>query len=118
VRIPAGEEPPLYEHLNVASRIHELVDGGVSTIIEFDQTAKGNPDAVLDIIDGAMETGIRDLSVGSSDSEYVRVSGYLVKRSDIELAKEERRLRHISSHLGVQFMDNQPNTLHRRERAV
>jgi len=56
----------------------------VSTILEFDQTAAANPAAVLDIIDGAHHASIRNLSIGSANSEFVRVTGYLVRRADLE----------------------------------
>jgi YjjI family glycine radical enzyme len=83
-RIPAATEPDLYSHLRTAAPIQKLVEGGISDIFEFDQTAKNNPEAILDIIDGAMALGIRDLSIGCVDSEYIRVSGYLVRRADLE----------------------------------
>lgn len=118
VRIPAGEEPPLYEHFNVMIPMHKLFSGGISTIIEFDQTARSNPEAVLDIIDGAHRVGLRNLSIGSCDSEYIRVSGYLVRRSDLEAAGAERTQRMESNFFGLEFIENQPNTLHRRIRKV
>ncbi len=118
LRIPAGQEPELYAHLQAAAPIQNLVEGGISDILEFDQTAKDNPEAILDIIDGAMKIGVRDLSIGSVDSEYVRVSGYLVRRCDLENRQEEKLLRHATSHLARDFFDEQPNTLHRRERQV
>ena len=117
-RIPAGTEPELYAHLQAAAPIQSLVEGGVSDIFEFDQTAKENPEAILDIIDGAMALGMRDLSLGSTDSEYVRVSGYLVRRCDLENRQEEKLLRHDTSHIAREFFNSQPNTLHRRERQV
>jgi YjjI family glycine radical enzyme len=118
LRIPAGQEPDLYAHLSAATPIQQLVEGGISDILEFDQTARDNPDAILDIIDGAMKLGIRDLSIGSTDSEYVRVSGYLVRRCDLENRQEEKLLRHGTSHLAREFFNEQPNTLHRRRRQV
>ena len=118
VRIPAGEEPPLYEHFNVIAPMHELFSGGISSIIEFDQTARNNPEAVLDIIDGAHRVGIRNLSIGSCDSEYIRVSGYIIRRSDLDAAREEKIQRNESDFFGIEFINNQPNTLHRRIRTV
>lgn len=117
-RVPSGEEPPLYEHLMVEAPHHRLLQGGVSTILEFDQTAESNPEAVLDIVNGAMRSGIRTLSVGSTSSEYIRVSGYLMRRSDLEAAAAEKTLRHESTHLAVEFFEMQPEHLHRRVRQV
>ncbi len=117
-RIPAGTEPDLYTHLRAAAPIQALVEGGVSDIFEFDQTAKQNPEAVLDIINGAMKLGMRDISLGSTDSEYIRVSGYLVRRCDLENRQEEKLLRHDTAQLARDFFSSQPNTLHRRTRQV
>jgi len=117
-RIPTGEEPELYAHLAAEAPMHRAIDGGISTVIEFDQTAKENPQAVLDIIRAAHGMGIRALSIGSSNSEFIRVSGWLIRRSDLERAKNEKALRHSSSYLGAGFFDTKPSHLHRIERKV
>lgn len=117
-RLPSGEEPDLYEHLLAEAPNHEWLSGGVSTILEFDQTAARNPAAVLDIIKGAFREGTRNLSIGSADSEFVRVTGYLIRRADLEAAKEEKALRHGSAILGTGFMETKPNHLHRITRKV
>jgi len=117
-RIPAGDEPDLYTQLMVEAGPQDAVSGGISTILEFDQTAAQNPRAVLDIIQGAFKIGIRNLSVGSCNSEFIRVTGYLVRRADLEARKAEKALRHDSSLLGTEFLTNQENTLHRRIRQV
>ena len=118
VRIPAGEEPPLYEHFTAVAPQHKLFAGGISTIIEFDQTARANPEGVLQIIEGAHKLGLRNLSVGSCDSEYIRVSGYLIRRSDLDAARTEKIERVESNGFGKTFFDSQPNSLHRRIRKV
>jgi len=43
VRIPSSEEPDLYTHLQIEGSTHGWIEGGASTILEFDQTAAGNP---------------------------------------------------------------------------
>ncbi len=117
-RIPGGQEPPLYEHLLCEAPHHACIPGGVSTILEFDQTARENLDAVLDIAGGAMQTGIRTLSVGSRDSEFIRVTGYLVRRSDLEGYREERANRYSTAVYGASFFETKPNHLHRRVQKV
>jgi YjjI family glycine radical enzyme len=47
VRIPSGQEPELYQHILTEAPTHKWITGGVSTILEFDQTAAQNPPAVL-----------------------------------------------------------------------
>jgi YjjI family glycine radical enzyme len=117
-RVPVGEEPELYAHISAEAPNHEFLLGGVSTILEFDQTASQNPSAVLDIVKGAFTKGIRNLSIGSANSEFVRVTGYLIRRSDLEAAKNEKSMRHGSAFLGTKQMEKNPNYLHRRIRQV
>ncbi len=118
VRIPSGEEPELYEHLRTEGNAQSHIEGGTSTILEFDQTAANNPEAVLDIINGAFKEGVRNLSIGSANSEFVRVTGYLIRRSDLEAARKHKALRHPSSIRGAEFMQTKPNHLHRVTRKV
>ena len=117
-RVPAGDEPDLYAHLLAEAPQQEAIPGGISTILEFDQTAGRNPQGVLDIVHGAFQAGVRNLSIGGCDSEFVRVTGYLIRRADLEAKREEKALRHDSSLLGTQFVAHQQNTLHRRVRKV
>ena len=117
-RVPSGEEPELYEHILTEAPTHKWINGGISTILEFDQTAAQNPAAVLDIIQGAFKAGIRNLSIGSALSEFVRVTGYLIRRADLEAHQAEKALRHSSAALGSGVMENHPNHLHRITRKV
>lgn len=83
-RIPIGEEPELpYQIMNFI-RMHKGCDAGCGELFPFDSTAKNNPRYLLDILKGAFTTGARYLSFYSGDSDLVRVTGYLVKKSDIE----------------------------------
>ena len=43
-----------------------------------------NPEYILDIIKGAFRKDLRYLSFYASDSDVIRVTGYLVKRSEME----------------------------------
>jgi hypothetical protein len=45
---------------------------------------------VLDVFKGAMQAGMRYISTYTSDSDVIRITGYLVKRSDIEALKKEQ----------------------------
>lgn len=85
VRIVVGDEPDsLYAHLRHSARFHKFFPTGCSDIFPFEETAKRNPAAVLDIIKGAFLEGDKYLAIYQSDSDLVRITGYLVKRSDIE----------------------------------
>ncbi len=117
-RVPSGEEPELYAHLLAEAPTHRQLLGGTSTILEFDQTAAGNPQAVLDIIRGAHAQGTRNLSIGSANSEFVRVTGYLVRRADLDAKAQEKASRYSSAALASGFMQTKPNHMHRSSRSV
>lgn len=84
-RIPIGEEPEeLIDHLLVLSRFHKYFPSGTGDIFPIDVTVHKNPEFVLDIIKGAFRKDLRYLSFYSSDSDVIRITGYLVKRSEME----------------------------------
>lgn len=83
-RIPAGEEPETMEQILQASLFHKYFPTGISDIFTFDKLAEKNPQFVLDIIKGAMKSGLRIFSFYTKDSDLIRITGYLVKKSEIE----------------------------------
>lgn len=83
-RIPIGEEIDLYQHLRQAGLYHKYFPTGVGDIFPFDSTSSRNPAAILDIFKGAFKVGIRYISTYEADGETIRVTGYLVKKSEIE----------------------------------
>ncbi len=83
-RVPVGEEPALPEHLMFTAKTQKHFAPGIGELFPFEETAKKNPRAVLDIIKGAFGQGMRYFSFYSDTSDVVRITGYLVKRSDIE----------------------------------
>ncbi len=84
VRIPVGEEIALYDHIRQAGLYHKYFPTGVGDIFPFDHTSAQNPGAILDVIKGAFHVGMRYFSVYEEDGAVVRVTGYLVKKSEIE----------------------------------
>lgn len=85
VRIPVGDEPEsMYDHLRHSSRFHRFFPTGCSDIFAFDITGRDNPAAVLDIVKGAFSVGHRYIAFYGKDSDLVRITGYLVKRSEME----------------------------------
>lgn len=84
-RIPIGEEPEeLIDQLLVLSRFHKYFPSGTGDIFPIDMTVHKNPEYVLDIVKGSFQKDLRYLSFYSSDSDVIRVTGYLVKRSEME----------------------------------
>ena len=85
VRIPVGDEPEsIYDHLRHSARFHRFIPTGCSDILPFETTARRNPAAILDIVKGAFSLGHKYLAFYASDSDLVRITGYLVKRSEME----------------------------------
>lgn len=107
-RIPVGTEPPLYEHLLAVAPQHHLFPSGVSDVLHFDDTAVRNPRAVVDVILGAFAQGMRDVTFNLDSNDFVRITGYLVRKSDLaKLAKlAEHGARHGSTFLGAGSVAN------------
>jgi YjjI family glycine radical enzyme len=83
-RIAIGEEIPLYDHLKQAGMFHKYFPSGTGDHFPFDHTAIENPQAVLDIFNGGFDSGMRYISAYPEDGDLIRVTGYLVKKSDLE----------------------------------
>ncbi|MCG8572188.1 MAG: YjjI family glycine radical enzyme [Spirochaetes bacterium] len=114
-RIPIGEEPQIWEHLQQAALFHPFFPSGIGDIFCFDQMSKKNPKAILDIIKGAFGEGMRYLSLYAADSDVIRITGYLVKKSEIEkLQKGEAVLRDTTA-LGLGNVEH-ARTLERKVR--
>lgn len=83
-RIPIGEEPELWKHLVQSAAFHKYFPSGIGDIFPFEVTAMQNPEAILNIIEGAFKEGMRYFSLYSSECDVIRITGYLVKKSEIE----------------------------------
>lgn len=83
-RIPAGEEPEIHKHILQASLFHKFFPAGISDIFTFDENAKKNPYFLLDIIKGSIKSGFRIFSFYTKNADLIRITGYLVKRSEME----------------------------------
>lgn len=97
VRLPIGYEPELSEHILKEAKLHKHFKSGVGDIYKFDQTWNNTPDALLKIIKGSLASGIRYFSGYNADNDVVRVTGYLVKKSEIEkLNNQQASLNQVS----------------------
>ena len=83
-RIPIGDEPVLPKHIKQTARFHPYFKSGIGDIFPFDEMASKNPSSILDIIKGAFREGMRYFSVYSTDADVIRITGYLVKKSEME----------------------------------
>ncbi|MDY3118062.1 MAG: YjjI family glycine radical enzyme [Peptoniphilus sp.] len=91
-RIPIGQEPDLYTHIRHSAKFQKYFPSGVGDHFPFDETAKRNPKAVLDVFKGGFKLGNRYLSAYNDDGDLIRVTGYLVKKSDVEAFKAGKQV--------------------------
>lgn len=84
-RIPVGAEPELPVHISHSMLFHKYFPTGIGDIFKFEETWIKTPEAIIDIIKGALAGGMRYFSGYLENNDVVRVTGYLVKKS--ELAK-------------------------------
>lgn len=91
-RIPIGQEPDLYTHIRQAAKFQKYFPSGVGDHFPFDETAERNPKAVLDVFKGGFKLGNRYLSAYNDDGDLIRVTGYLVKKSDVEAFKAGKQV--------------------------
>jgi len=82
-RIKVGEEPILPIHIKQAAPFHKYFTSGTGDLFALDQTYLNNVDAVLDIIEGAFAEGARYITTYLHNTDLVRVTGYLVKKSEV-----------------------------------
>ncbi|MFV1989159.1 MAG: YjjI family glycine radical enzyme [Acidimicrobiales bacterium] len=104
-RIPIGDEPELWDHIRAVSPHHDLFPAGVSDIFHVDETARRNPLAVVDIIRGAFQDGMRDFTFNLETNGFIRITGYLVRKSDL-VSFEQCGARHGSSAFGAGSVKN------------
>lgn len=112
-RIPVGDEPSMREHISVCAPHHRHFASGVSDIVHVDETAVRNPQAMVDIIRGAFEVGMRDFTFNLDSNEFIRITGYLVRKSDL-VDIDTRGARHGSDYLAAGAEAN----FHLTQRAV
>jgi YjjI family glycine radical enzyme len=99
-RIPVGAEPPLPDHLLAVAPLHRWFPSGVSDVLAFDDTATRNPQAVVDVIRGAFAEGMRDVTFNLDSNDFIRITGYLVRKSDLARLADQGA-RHGSTLLGA-----------------
>ncbi|TFB08183.1 YjjI family glycine radical enzyme [Candidatus Atribacteria bacterium MT.SAG.1] len=106
-RIPIGDEPELHEHLLQTAKFHKFFPAGIGDIFSFDSTAKKNPEYILDIIKGAFKEQMRYFSLYSSDGDVIRITGYLVKKSDMKKIEAGEQVLQDTVTLGLDTVRNQ-----------
>lgn len=94
-RIPIGAEPELPVHIEHSMHFHKYFPTGIGDIFKFEETWMKTPEAIVDIIKGALAGGMRYFSGYLENNDVVRVTGYLVKKS--ELAKLDAKMQSLNN---------------------
>ncbi|MBQ9064230.1 MAG: YjjI family glycine radical enzyme [Blautia sp.] len=90
-RIPIGAEPDMLSQLEVNEKFHRFFPTGTGDIFKFEETWTKTPEAVLSIIKGSLAKGLRYFSGYLENNDVVRVTGYLVKKSEIEKLRQKKQ---------------------------
>lgn len=115
-RIPIGEEPvELSDHLMHCAKFQKYFPAGVGEIFPVESTAMNNPSYQLDIIKGAFANDVRYVTFHSSEADVIRVTGYLVKRSEVEKLRAGECVQQGTTAFGMGAFDNS-HILDRKER--
>ena len=83
VRIPYGQEPDPASHVLALAPHHGFYHSGISEILTLDPTIRQNPQALLQLCKGALAIGMREFTANVADSDLVRVTGYMIRKSDV-----------------------------------
>ncbi|MFC1503341.1 YjjI family glycine radical enzyme [Pseudomonadota bacterium] len=89
VRIPYGTEPDPVSHIQALAEHHQYYTSGISEILTIDETVKSNPEAMYQLCKGALSLGFREFTANVASNDLVRVTGYMIKLSDIAIFKEQ-----------------------------
>lgn len=85
VRIPVGDEPEEFrDHLIHSAKFHKYFPAGVGDIFPIANNIDSNIDALVDVVKGAFNIGVHYMSFYKADTDLVRITGYLVKKSEME----------------------------------
>lgn len=105
IRVPIGDEPALYDHIATVAPQHFMFSSGVSDIFNIDDTVIRNPEAMIDVIRGAFAEGMRDFTFNIDSNEFVRITGYMVRKSELKKHAAEGE-RHGSTVFAAGSMEN------------
>lgn len=107
VRIPVGSEPEdFFAHLRHSGRYHRYFPAGVGDIFPIAANVSQNPAALLDVVKGAFAGGMHYMSFYTADSDLVRITGYLVKRSEMEKYRRDEAVLQNTTQLGAPNYDD------------
>jgi len=117
LRIPYGTEPDPVTHIRALAPHHQHYPSGISEILTLDETVKNNPEAVLDLCKGAFASGFREFTANVGGNDLVRVTGYMIRLSDVANFNAANGSRTNTTALGAEAADL-TDILQRKPRVV
>lgn len=102
VRIPYGSEPDPVSHVKALAPLHRYYPSGISEILTIDETVRANPQALFTLCKGALASGFREFTANVAGNDLVRVTGYMVRLSDIEKYRRNEGSRINTTGLGAE----------------
>jgi YjjI family glycine radical enzyme len=102
VRIPYGTEPDPVTHVKALAPHHQYYHAGISEILTVDESIGGNPEALVKLCEGAFASGFREFTVNVANNDLVRVTGYMVRLSDIKKFRDRQGSRTNTTVLGAE----------------
>lgn len=117
VRIPYGDEPDPVTHVEALLPQHRYYLSGVSEILTLDETVRANPEAVFQLAKGALAMGFREFTANVAGNDLVRVTGYMIRLSDVALYNAAKGSRVNTTALGAEAAE-MAHVLDRKPRVV
>ncbi|BEV72586.1 YjjI family glycine radical enzyme [Paludibacterium sp. THUN1379] len=102
LRIPYGSEPDPVTHVLALLPHHAYYLSGISEILTLDETVRANPEAVYQLAQGALASGLREFTANVQHNDLVRVTGYMIRLSDVQRFNEARGSRINTTVLGAE----------------
>jgi YjjI family glycine radical enzyme len=115
-RIQYGNEPGAVEHVRALAAHHQYYPSGISDILTIDETVKANPEAMYQLCKGALSLGMREFTANVASNDLVRVTGYMIKLSDIKAFRDSGSRKNTTV-LGAEAADK-TKILERRPRII
>ncbi len=117
MRIPYGTEPDPVSHIRALAPHHAYYTSGISEILTVDETIKNNPGAMLQLCKGAFQAGFREFTANVASNDLVRVTGYMIRLSDVARFQACEGSRTNTTVLGTEAAEN-TGILDRKPRVV
>ena len=100
-RTDHGHELDPVSHVQALAPHHQYCPSSISEVLTLDATVKANPDAVLDLCKGALACGLREFTANVGGNDLVRVTGHMIRLSDVARYNTDKGARTNTTALGA-----------------